>query len=50
MARLQQILRDEGVIVQPYWRSVYRSYHPKVKGLGAHQAFYQFLERVWIEA
>jgi peptide/nickel transport system substrate-binding protein len=50
MAKLQQILRDEGVIVQPYWRSVYRSYQPKVKGLGAHQAFYQFLERVWIEA
>lgn len=50
MAKLQHILRDEGVIVQPYWRSVYRSYQPKVKGLGAHQAFYQFLERVWIEA
>ena len=50
MADLQRILRDEGVIVQPYWRSVYRSYSPKVKGFGAHQAFYQFMERVWIEA
>jgi len=50
MARLQAILRDEGVILQPYWRSVYRSFHPRVRGLGAHQAHRQFLERVWIAA
>ena len=50
MARLQTILRDEGVILQPYWRSVYRSFAPKVKGFGAHQSFRQFMDRVWIEA
>jgi peptide/nickel transport system substrate-binding protein len=50
MARLQQIMVDEGVILQPYWRSVYRSFSPKVKGYGAHQAFRQFMDRVWIEA
>jgi len=50
MAQLQTILRDEGVIIQPYWRSVYRSYAPRVKGYGAHQSFRQFMERVWIEA
>ncbi|MEQ9260525.1 MAG: ABC transporter substrate-binding protein [Roseovarius sp.] len=50
MAKLQKIMRDEGVIAQPYWRSVYRTFSPKVKGLGAHQAFYQFLDRVWLEA
>jgi peptide/nickel transport system substrate-binding protein len=48
MAQLQTILRDEGVILQPYWRSVYRSLHPRVRGLGAHQAHRQFLDRVWI--
>lgn len=50
MAKLQAILRDEGVILQPYWRSVYRTHQPGVHGLGAHQAFRQFMERVWIEA
>jgi peptide/nickel transport system substrate-binding protein len=49
MAQLQTILRDEGVILQPYWRSVYRSFSPRVQGYGAHQSFRQFMERVWIE-
>lgn len=50
MAKLQQIMVDQGVILQPYWRSVYRSHLPKVKGFGAHQSFRQFMDRVWIEA
>jgi peptide/nickel transport system substrate-binding protein len=49
MAKLQQIMVDQGVILQPYWRSVYRSHLPTVKGYGAHQAFRQFMDRVWIE-
>jgi len=50
MARLQQILLDEGVIIQPYWRSLYRSFSPKVHGFGAHQAFRQLMDKVWLEA
>lgn len=50
MARLEAIMREEGVILQPYWRSVYRSFAPRVHGYGAHQAFRQFMERVWLEA
>ena len=50
MAQLQQIMLDQGVILQPYWRSVYRSHLPKVKAFGAHQSFRQFMDRVWIEA
>lgn len=50
MAKLQRIMVDQGVILQPYWRSVYRSHLPKVKGYGAHQSFRQFMDRVWIEA
>ena len=26
MAEIEQILRDSGIIIQPYWRSVYRTY------------------------
>ncbi|WP_439156157.1 ABC transporter substrate-binding protein [Yoonia sp.] len=32
MARLQSIMRDEGVILQPYWRSLYRHVKPGVVG------------------
>ncbi|MBK5934299.1 peptide/nickel transport system substrate-binding protein [Rhodovulum imhoffii] len=37
MARLQQILRDEGVIIQPYWRSLYRHVRPGVLNADRHQ-------------
>ena len=50
MARLETMLRSDGILVQPYWRSLYRSYRPEVKGLGAHQAFEQHLDTVWIES
>lgn len=49
MAKLEQIMVDQGVILQPYWRSVYRSFSPRVQGYGAHQAFRQFMERVWLQ-
>lgn len=50
MAKLEQIMVDQGVILQPYWRSVYRCHAPKVQGYGAHQSFRQFMDRVWLEA
>ena len=50
MARLETMLRDDGVMVQPYWRSIFRSHRPYVKGLGAHQAFEQHLDKVWMES
>lgn len=49
MARLEEMLRSSGVLIQPYWRSIYRSARPFVKGLGAHQAFEQHLDTVWID-
>ncbi len=32
MARLQQIMLDEGVLIQPYWRSLYRHTTSAVRG------------------
>ena len=32
MAELQTIMRDEGVVLQPYWRSLYRHARPGVTG------------------
>ena len=49
MARLQEILRDSGVIVQPYWRKIYRSHTDRVHGYEMHQSFEQHLAEVWVE-
>ncbi|MEL6519144.1 MAG: ABC transporter substrate-binding protein [Pseudomonadota bacterium] len=37
--RLQTIMRDEGVVIQPYWRSTYRHYKPGVIGAEMHPTF-----------
>lgn len=39
MAKLQKIMQDEGVIVQPYWRSVYRHHKENVVGAEMHPTF-----------
>ncbi|TIM81287.1 MAG: diguanylate cyclase, partial [Mesorhizobium sp.] len=32
MAKIEQNLRDSGIIIQPYWRSVYRTFRKGVHG------------------
>ncbi len=39
MAQLETILRDEGVVVQPYWRSTFRHAAPNVVGAAQHPTF-----------
>ena len=39
MARLQQIMQQEGVVIQPYWRSIYRHYRDGVVGAEMHPTF-----------
>ncbi|MEL6643300.1 MAG: ABC transporter substrate-binding protein [Pseudomonadota bacterium] len=39
MAKLQQIMRDEGVVIQPYWRSIYRHHKENVVGAEMHPTF-----------
>ncbi|MCY1125380.1 ABC transporter substrate-binding protein [Frigidibacter sp. RF13] len=39
MARLEKIMQDEGVLIQPYWRSIYRHARPSVHGIDAHATF-----------
>ncbi|RDC73144.1 diguanylate cyclase [Rhodovulum sp. 12E13] len=38
-ARLQTIMQEEGVVIQPYWRSTYRHYRPGVIGAEQHPTF-----------
>ncbi len=39
MAEIQKIMQDDAVIIQPYWRSLYRHYAPGVVGAEMHPAF-----------
>ncbi|MEL7165297.1 MAG: ABC transporter substrate-binding protein [Pseudomonadota bacterium] len=39
MAKLQQIMQDEGVVTQPYWRAIYRHYREGVLGAEMHPTF-----------
>jgi peptide/nickel transport system substrate-binding protein len=39
MRRIQELLREEGVIVQPYWRSTFRHYTEQVIGGDQHPTF-----------
>lgn len=36
---LEQMLQDSGVLIQPYWRSLYRHFTPAVKGGDQHPTF-----------
>lgn len=38
-AKLQTIMQDEGVIIQPYWRSLYRHYKSNVVNAAMHPTF-----------
>lgn len=39
MAEIQTLLRDEGVVIQPYWRSTYRHVLPGVIGAEQHPSY-----------
>jgi peptide/nickel transport system substrate-binding protein len=38
------------VLIQPYWRSIFRSRRDGVHGFEMHQAFEQHLDKVWLES
>lgn len=39
MRRLETIMQEEGVIIQPFWRSIYRHHKPNVVGAEMHPTF-----------
>lgn len=39
MEKIERIMQDTGVMVQPYWRSIFRNFDPKVKGADMHPTF-----------
>lgn len=50
MADIEKNLRESGIIIQPYWRSVYRTYRQGVHGVEQHQSLEQHFEKAWLEA
>ncbi len=39
MARIEALMQDEGVIIQSYWRSIYRHHTDQVTGVDMHPTF-----------
>jgi peptide/nickel transport system substrate-binding protein len=50
MKRIQEIMQEQGVLIQPYWRSIYRHFDPKVKGAEMHATFEHHHYKWWIDA
>jgi peptide/nickel transport system substrate-binding protein len=49
MADIQKILQDSGILIQPYWRSLYTHYAPAVKNYHAQPNMEKYLEAVWLD-
>ncbi|WP_126977224.1 ABC transporter substrate-binding protein [Frigidibacter oleivorans] len=48
MAKLEQIMQDEGVLIQPYWRSLYRHMTERVMGADMHPTFEHHHYKWWM--
>ncbi|MGR3662136.1 MAG: ABC transporter substrate-binding protein [Paracoccaceae bacterium] len=50
MADLEKIMQDEGVTIQPYWRSIFRHYSDNVVGAEMHPSFFIRPETLGLKA
>jgi len=50
MGEMEAILQSSGILVQPYWRSIFRHMVPSVNGLVMHPTFEIHLEKTWLNA
>lgn len=49
MAKLEQLMQEDGPVVQPLWRVVQTGYHKRVKGFRMHPSQYIFLDELAVE-
>jgi peptide/nickel transport system substrate-binding protein len=47
MRELQGMLREDGVLIQPYWRSTFRNARPDIHGAEMHPAFEVWYQYYW---
>ncbi|MDQ2067603.1 ABC transporter substrate-binding protein [Xinfangfangia sp. CPCC 101601] len=50
MAKIQKLMQDEAVLIQPYWRSIFRHMDPKVQGADQHPTLAHQQYKWWIAA
>jgi peptide/nickel transport system substrate-binding protein len=50
MARIQQIMLDDGPAVVPVWRAVFNYTDKKIKGYKIHPSIYIDFKNLWVEA
>jgi len=50
MADIEKIMQDEGVLIQPYWRSLFRHFKENVKGADMHPTFEHHHYKWWLDA
>ena len=49
MAQLETIMQEEGVMIQPYWRSLFRNAIPSIHGAEMHPTFVVDYVKYWVE-
>ncbi|MHB2264243.1 ABC transporter substrate-binding protein [Aliihoeflea sp. PC F10.4] len=49
MERIETIIQDSGIIIQPYWRTLYNHSVEAVKNHGMHPTFEIDLGKVWLD-
>jgi len=49
MKDIEMMLQDSGILIQAFWRSLYRHHADYVKGLFMHQTFELQMEGVWLD-
>ncbi|MBN9037507.1 MAG: ABC transporter substrate-binding protein [Rhizobiales bacterium] len=49
MKDIEQIIQDSGILIQPYWRKLYRHTVEAVKDFGMHPMFEIDVHKVWLD-
>lgn len=49
MKEIELILQDSGIIIQPFWQSLYCHMQPEVQNHAMHQTYQMDLQKVWLE-
>lgn len=50
MKKVQKILQDDAIMVQPMWRPIFVTAQKRVKGYFAHPTLYHQFQKVWLDS
>lgn len=49
MAKIEKLMQDQGVTIQPYWRSLYRHARDYVQNADMHQTYEIHVDQIWLD-